>query len=245
MLLTADIAQDIYGKAKRWPQGAWTNQPMENAGFRGPWVTLQTSYRMPPLLIHKTTEFAQHFLPQEMVEISDIPPLDQSLFPCNLRWIQITKEFAVEVFVDEIFRLALSAEPDIVSMADITFLVPHRDFGMTIVKCLNAKGVSVVHTFDPDDNRSRRQKLSFHMGDARIKGTTIHSFKGWEARVIALYTGSLDNERARFLTYVGITRLKRHNPASSLTVVCALPSLAKYGQSWPDFVSIGSMAPKI
>jgi hypothetical protein len=43
MLLVADRAQDIYKTG-----GAWTEDVMRGAGFRGDWVELRTSYRMPP-----------------------------------------------------------------------------------------------------------------------------------------------------------------------------------------------------
>ena len=33
-------------------------------------------------------------------------------------------------------------------------------------------------------------KIRFFMDDAHIKATTVHSFKGWEARAVVLYAGS-------------------------------------------------------
>ena len=90
-------------------------------------------------------------------------------------------------------------------------------------------------TFDPDSRESRRQKLGFYMGDARVKATTLHSFKGWETRSLVVYTGHVFNESAKALVYISMTRLKRHLKTSLLTIVSAIPEFAEYGKTWPDF----------
>ena len=52
--------------------------------------------------------------------------------------------------------------------------------GLSLTGLLTTKGVHVLHTFDEDQQNSRRQKRAFFQGAARIKATTLHSFKGWE-----------------------------------------------------------------
>lgn len=68
--------------------------------------------------------------------------------------------------------------------------------------------------------------------------TTIHCFKGWEARAIIVRVDLARTERDLALLYTGLTRLKRHSSGSYLTVVCSDPSLAGYGTSWPEFVDL-------
>ena len=73
------------------------------------------------------------------------------------------------------------------------------------------------------------------MGDARVKASTVHSFKGWEARAIVLHIGSSRDRKALATAYVGLSRLKRHEQESLLTVVCSDPELEEYGRTWPMF----------
>jgi hypothetical protein len=103
---------------------------------------------------------------------------------------------------------------------------------------LTAKGVHVLHTFDKDRKNSRRQKRAFFQGAERIKATTLHSFKGWEARHLILFVESVERAEDRALIYTALTRLRRHEVGSALTVVCCCPELFAYGQSWPEFVEL-------
>lgn len=75
------------------------------------------------------------------------------------------------------------------------------------------------------------------MGDARVKATTLHSFKGWEARALVLYVSDTLSEQQMALVYTGLTRIKRHSEGSFLTVVSSLPDLDAFGRTWPEYVS--------
>lgn len=96
------------------------------------------------------------------------------------------------------------------------------------------QGVHVLHTFDKQN--SRRQKRAFFQGAAQIKATTLHSFKGWEARHLVVFVGRVERAEDRALIYTALTRLRRHEAGSALTVVSCCPELFAYGQSWPEFV---------
>ena len=83
------------------------------------------------------------------------------------------------------------------------------------------------------------------MGDARIKATTLHSFKGWETRALLICIEHAKDKRAMALLYAGLTRLKQHPSGSFLTVVCGEQNLAEYGKSWPDFTQINRPNPAL
>ena len=68
---------------------------------------------------------------------------------------------------------------------------------------------------DPDPNHgrswliARTHKDSFRVGDSRLKVSTIHSFKGWDAnRVIFVVPGprAIPSQREPAAIYVGMTR---------------------------------------
>jgi hypothetical protein len=230
MLLMADSTQDIYGTAK-----AWTDQAMEGAGFRGEFAKLDISYRMPPLLIDYVTKFAQMYLPKDSIDLPKKPQLELDLFPCKLKWIQTNKDKAENICEEEIRMMAPSVDPILLSIPDITFLTNNQKSGKIVSEKLKKYGMKVIHTFGDNNRDSKNLKLSFYMGDARIKATTLHSFKGWESRSIIIYIGYKYDMKSMFLTYTGMTRLKRHIDSSFLTVICAIKELEPFGKSWPQF----------
>lgn len=236
MMLVADKTQNIYGTAK-----AWTDHAMENAGFRGSWAELKGSYRLPPSVVPLVRKFATEFLTEEEVDVPTIehqPELD--LFPVELRWVQVggpsgtRDEKALDACAAEHRRMMLRLRRD-TAIADITFLAETNGFGREFVARLSRKGVKVRHTFDRDKRAARRQKRAFFQGDARIKATTIHSFKGWEARHLILYVESVQRPEDRASLYTALTRLRRHDHGSCLTVVSCCDELRAYGKSWPDY----------
>jgi hypothetical protein len=72
------------------------------------------------------------------------------------------------------------------------------------------------------------------MGRAEIKATTLHSFKGWESRMLVVHVSQSWTDENKALVYAALTRLKRSPEGSWLTVVCAAPELADYGKTWPN-----------
>lgn len=166
------------------------------------------------------------------------PVAEQSelnLFPCTLKWVHTQMEFAAQVCRKELFLLVTDAEPDLVSIPDITFLANTNKLGIAVVSELGAKGVKSCHTFSEDVHESKRKKMGFYMGDARIKATTLHSFKGWESRAIVIFIGQSVDKKSLPLIYTGLTRLKRHTEGSYLTIVSCANELIPYGKTWPKY----------
>ena len=230
MLLIADQTQDVYGRAR-----AWTEQVMTGAGFSGPWAELATSYRMPREMADQARRFAQAFLPPDTAVLPDPPQLDLSIAPCNLRWVQTPSDCAHDVSVEEILTMISQADQSPIPVADVTFLTYSRRLGEAVVGRLAGNGIKSLHTFAARSSDARRLKLAFFMGDARVKATTLHSFKGWESRALVIAIGPATSPEALALIYAGLTRLKRNEAGSWLTVVSSTPELEEYGRSWPTF----------
>jgi hypothetical protein len=231
MWLAADATQDIYGKSH-----FWTDKAMIGAGFKGPWIQLKVSYRMPPIAIEYARKFAERFLP---IETSEIPALPEKyldhVYPCELKWVQTDKKEAESLCADEIFSMAISADPKILALPDIIFLSSSQKFGKQVLKILKQKGIKLHHTFADNSRDARRLKMFFFKGDARVKATTVHSFKGWESRALVVHVSNINNMRAKALLYTSLTRLNKHPEGSFLTVVSSVPELADFGKEWPIY----------
>jgi hypothetical protein len=231
MLLVADATQDVYGTAR-----SWTDEAMTGAGFPGGrWAELQTCYRLPPSALEAARNFASQYLPSDTVDLPNGPQGELDLYPCHLRWVQISAEKSIQVCVQEILQMAPKANGDILAITDITFLTGNQKMGEAVVNALDSKGVNAVHTYSSDKKESRRRKMGFYMGDARVKATTLHSFKGWESRAIVLFVGENIDNQVCALIYTGLTRLKRHEKGSYLTVVSCASALAEFGKSWTNY----------
>jgi hypothetical protein len=230
MLLVADATQDIYETAS-----SWTDEAMKGAGFAGAWAELPVSYRLPQEALKQASIFAEAYLPGKDTALPTRKQTGLELEPAHLRWVQIDEEHAAAACVHE--TLALFSKDTLSDMAisDATFLCGTRKFGFEFVKAIGSKGIKTVHTFDVDEQESRRQKVGFYMGDARVKATTLHSFKGWEARILVVYIGGKVNRKNLALIYAGLTRLKRSINGSCLTVISSIPELAEFGKGWQSF----------
>ena len=222
MLLVADKTQNIHGTAE-----AWTEETMIGSGFRGPWVELKISYRLPPLIIPILEKFIADF-PIEEADIPDRCIAELDLYPIELRPVHVPSGMPIVEIVDICFkevRLQMRCLKPDTAIPDITFLAQNNDMGRAFVKRCEQEGIHIVHTFSQDGRDSRSQKLAFFQGDARVKATTLHSFKGWEARHLVLYVSRITSPEDRALFYTALTRLKRHTHGSMLTVISSCPDL--------------------
>lgn len=252
MLLVADKTQNVYGTA-----ADWTEKAMVGAGFSGPWKELKDCYRLPNDIIPVLRNFAHDFLLPSGEEV-DLPTDPQLQFEfesqSELRWVQVRSEQAIgEVCFDEVRRQMKDLQED-TAIPDVIFLASSNRLGREFVKRCKQKNIRVIDTFENEDRESResglqagvsdtirvshRKKLSFFLGDARVKATTLHSFKGWEARNLVVHVSSFNAPEDRALFYTALTRLKGHCGGSKLTVVSSSPDLHKFGRAnFPDFTS--------
>ena len=106
MLLVADATQDIYGTAR-----SWTDEAMTGAGFPGGrWAELQTCYRLPPTAMETARTFASNYLPRDTVDLPNGIQGELDLYPCQLRWVQISSGNDVQVCTEEVLKMAVAID---------------------------------------------------------------------------------------------------------------------------------------
>ena len=232
-LLVADAQQNVYGVKP------WTDLEMAGAGFRGNWGSLEGSYRMSPTLCHLVSDFVERFQPNAD-EHRPLPAQDLFEYRTELHWIQMEPTDAVAATcVSAMLDILLSSDNDPVAVAELVCIVDREDIGLQIMKLLLDKQIRVLHTFGQGETEKekkedgRRKKLGFYRGDARVKITTIQSFKGWESRALVVQISNASDATGLALAYAGITRLKRDDRGCFLTVVCSAPQLREFGATWP------------
>lgn len=229
MVLVADKTQDIYGNASRW-----TDVAMEGCGFTGGrWSELKESYRLPERVIPFVQKFADKFLTGEV----DLPipvQMELDIDECRLRWVHVeNKGLAVQACFDELIRM-MKALPKNTAVADLTFICSGRVIGRDVVGRLQEKNFHVRHTFAENSRTAQEQKRQLFQGDARIKATTIHSYKGWEGKLLVVFVDSIDGF-GRELLYTAMTRLRRGGGSSCLTVVSTCADLQDFAGTWPEY----------
>lgn len=239
MILAADKTQNIYSTAT-----LWTNRVMTNAGFRGVWnePKPKTSRRLPPKLIPYIQSFSDDFLDPEA---SDIPNLEEpnqldieDMYPVYLRWVEVLDPNAAEeACFRETCRMMYFNDTTDTSIADIAFLVPSETMAKKLIRRFEYKNVDFfMHTFGRNKQEERRMKVAFSMKSSLMKLTTLHSFKGLEARLLLIYLNHIESNEDKALFYTALTRLLQHQNGSCLTVIsrCGV-RLQEFGKTWPDY----------
>ncbi len=242
MMLAFDQTQDIYLRA-----GEWTEEKMQGAGFTGRWNELRGSYRFHGDLLPGLKYFTATYMSNTEV---DLPiPTESEFSPLASRWVQIADRGSsdwISVCLDELESLQSSLPQDS-GYSDIVCLIPEHFDGFRFVQAVEDRlGIQVAHIFSDANNKDLRQqesrplKRAFRSGNGQLKATTIHSFKGWEARHLLIYIDDIRKTKtmpAQF--YTALTRLLRHVGGSLLTVVSSCPELREFGQQFFDnFVEI-------
>lgn len=234
MLLVADSTQDIYEQAT-----LWTDESMQGAGFRGEWVELEGTYRLPNELIPLVVNFSDTFLPKEMVNTPIKTQMEISFNKTYLGWEQVNSLSSniIENIILSIRNFLIDKQE--LSMNDISILVQDKSLGKDVCAVLDKIGVRHINIFSFDKNsetsikEERARKMAFYKGDTRMKVCTIHSFKGWESKAILLFLNKAEEVHDYSLIYTGLTRLKSTD-SSLMKVVCSIPNLANYSKIWPN-----------
>lgn len=233
-MLAADAHQNIYGIAP------WTETQMAGAGFRGRWAKLEHSYRMSPALSRLALIFVERFLPA-VEDHRPLSPMGEFEYRTVLRWRQVEVSLAADECVAALLGILDSSADAPVAVADLVCIVDRDDVGLEVVSLLRAQRINTIHTFGESSNKrerqeqSRRKKLAFFKGDARVKVTTIQSFKGWESRALVVHISAADTPDSLALAYAAITRLKRDDHGCYMTVVCSAPQLRNFGALWDEY----------
>ena len=216
MLLVADPTQDVYEKR------AWTDEAvMKGAGFSGQWADLTGSYRMPADLTPLVAEFAERYVFGDRLDPvvpEDLETGSSLAAPTRRHWFNAPSGSSIGVELGrEVVRL-LADNPDLHPW-DVVFLAPSHQVGLTAVEVIRAAGHEVQHMFAVTRPEQRVLKERFWGQAPGIKGCTVQSFKGWEARAVVL--GINRQRESRRLAYVGMTRVKGDpdNRSAYLSVV--------------------------
>lgn len=93
---------------------------------------------------------------------------------------------------------------------DTVVLVNTAKAGRALVTLLTELDIDVNHVFPAGGRGDWRQyKVTFVPNDQRMKVSTIHSFKGWDANDVILIEPATSNSRSIAATYVALTRPRR------------------------------------
>lgn len=236
MVLAADRTQDIYETAS-----AWTEEAMVGSGFSGPWTELKNCYRIPAPLIDLVRRFTAEFMADKDIDAPTALRGERQLEfgdeRARLRWVQVaTPDLLTIACADEVVEM-LKRLTTSTSVSDIVILAPTQQIGTAVVAAIDNPmyNIKMHHTFDSDKRVARKKKLAFFKGDARVKATTLHSFKGWETPHLIVVVDTIDRPDSPALLFTAMTRLRRAPHGSCLTVVSACPDLRTFGSSWPEF----------
>ena len=169
MMLVADPTQDVYGH-----NSSWTDAAMVGAGFRGPWNSMETCYRLPATLAAKAVDFAREFIEDDDILLPE-PPLEGELalelLTCEG---SDNPRGACEKAVRQAWAMVARVPPRADSWTDVSILVQTRDQGRRVKAALEARKVKPIHTFAREDDVSwisteRRLKLQFFKGAAQSR----------------------------------------------------------------------------
>ena len=220
-LLVSDLTQDLYDRS-----GSWTNDTLITKGFRGAPATLGRSYRLHPRLAAALADFVSAaFGTEGLPPVARQGTLDLGLEP-TLRWVTTRPDRLLQAAVSEVaeaHRRIRAVDP--LAIPDIFFSVGDHEAGTQVAVKLEEMGLDIQDIFETNDFIiDIQKKLDFGGSLDAIKGTTVHSIKGWESRAVVAvfqYENMSDRQRLSSLRrlYVAMSRLKSFAKGSLLTVV--------------------------
>jgi len=224
--LVKDDTQDIYGTGKKW-----TDDVMKDSGFTGKWSSLNESYRLPQNYVPVIKSFIDTYMNNDKSITIPINSLDEPetidfFEEVNKNWINTEEDLLKDKTVDVILKdLPLTKE---FSYSNILLLTLTNASGLDVIHELEKRKIKTVHTY----NNTRQSKTNFNVLNAKVKGTTIHSFKGLESPMIVLQISPIrsdkdgkalkSREQQNKVIYTALTRLRMGmNSKSYISVICA------------------------
>lgn len=226
VLMAIDTSQTIYGDK------GWTTEPMPGAGFSGPPMRLEGSYRLPPDLVPVMHDFSERFLSKAGLDLPTVPPDRRGVAIAGSErlWRDVDPTQLHTTAVGFVRRLLLMRN---FNPSNLVVIASHHT-GLPLVTDISEQlAVEVEHIFTQSDDEERRErKLRFFPGTNAMKGTTIHSYKGWESSALLLCIDEdIDHEDGRsdtaVLVYIALTRLlaRPTGPRARILVLNAHPRL--------------------
>ena len=246
LMIAYDPTQSLYLSKPSWTDGA-----MSGAGFSGPPVSMEYSYRLPESVIPMLVDFCDTFLHGDPdVDLPVVDPDPQAeLFPCRLLYRNVSGSGMLPREVAELvygLPAKLGVHP-----GDVSFMLWTHEAGLETLEHLDAlakedkdnNGDDVTSVFGPNHPMRKRLKKGFWPGSGEMKGSTVHSFQGWESPCVVLAVpqrpspGSVDDEGTSVknywrLVYTGLTRVMNSERGSHLIVVNAERTFKKFLDKW-------------
>lgn len=207
VVVVADPSQSLYG------QRPWTNKSMP--GFRGPWSKLSGSHRLPINCVELVHDFNKAFPSVGEVVLPEFPT-ELDFFP-DAKLLRIAKSstpgaIPADAIADAVFYMR---DHGGFAPYEIVFLVPSNHRGFMVVNKLLARDPEIKIT--TSFNRETRHELGIGMG---VRGSTIHSFAGWESPCVILDLGvATATEDPNTQIYSALTRVRKRKAGSALVVI--------------------------
>ena len=195
LFFVCDERQNIYDRELSWVD------KMSDGGkvkFRGKWRELGTVHRLSPKIAEFANKFAQNFLKSEDNEL-DVS--QKTLFDNrDAVWRNVDPQDWQEELYDAYSSLTEMGVRD----SEIAVLVPTNDMGIRVAKFFSSMNVKTDHLFRENGASNKRAFIS----DGRMKVSTIHGFKGWEARSVIILIPDRwgQEENLDAVIYTAITR---------------------------------------
>ena len=242
MLLVSDPTQNIYDNV------SWTEErEMRGAGFSGPWTELGDSYRIPDDMISIMRTFGTTYVGGDVagpVRPADAAEIRGVSAHTVRRWqnVRTTHELGRRIGAMTADLLERSTS---LSASEVVFLCETHEQGLAAVHELETRGHDVHHIFATDKTQQRRRKERFWPDAPGVKGCTVHSFKGWEARAVIAGIGT--TPRSRRLAYVAMTRLKSDplGRKAFIGIVNADPALHAFRQPFKSGIPLPPPEPVV
>jgi hypothetical protein len=216
-VLAYDAAQRLYGGDAL----AWRREiALLLGGTSARTTPLGKAVRLPK----RTVEIATHYASTWGLDTKALEPAEDGLLPPQAVLGLVPASTEAEAAAAAIAVLAAWQREPAYRARDVAVLVPTNAFGSALVRQLAELGISTNHVFPvrrtgavmehvhspasaPDWKVAQAHKTAFAYGDARLKVSTVHSFKGWDAgRVVMVLPFTPPDSRTAALVYVGITR---------------------------------------
>lgn len=200
LFFVCDKKQNVYDRELNW---------IDNMGdfkgkvkFKGRWPELNTVYRLPKEIAEVSNSFSREYSLDQSVKM-DFSQSTLSRDSILFRWENVQ----AADWLSEVFKAYRTLKDEGVYDSDMVILVPKNKMGVELVKFLKDRGVDANHLF-PMNKKGWRNKKTFTSGDRRLKVSTIHKFKGWEAPNVVMVIpqewmgdGNLDS-----VVYTAMTR---------------------------------------
>jgi len=203
VLFAVDKKQNIYNRDLNWVKGRWGN-------------LLDQGYRIPKNQIKVINNFSKEFLkiPNDNTESTLILPPDDnqlSLLPMEPKSIWKNVESFNDVKKEVHKSLVYLTNKLSMKWSDIVILVDQNKEGINLKNYIQEK-LGINNIMDIFSSTStiigRLKKTRFRINSPYLKMSTIHSFKGWEARNVIVITP--EKKSIDFHLYAALTRVREN-----------------------------------